>query len=86
MAQIDGHKKGIKIATKLIGLIGGVIILSCVTVAVVSLTVFDSKQMKATEEQIEHSADGAGRVMEDWLVTLNGYAAISSQSTAVIEG
>ena len=86
MAQIDGHKKGIKIATKLIGLIGGVIILSCVTVAVVSLTVFDSKQMKATEEQIEHSADGAARVMEDWLVTLNGYAAISSQSTAVIEG
>ncbi|WP_407426594.1 methyl-accepting chemotaxis protein [Treponema sp.] len=79
------NKKDIQIATKLIGLIGGVILLSCVVVAGVSLIVFDRKQVRATENQLVHSSDGALRVMEDWIVTLKAYAAISSAREDVIE-
>ncbi|WP_294428517.1 methyl-accepting chemotaxis protein [uncultured Treponema sp.] len=71
-------KKDIQIATKLIALIGGVIVLSSVIIAAVSLTVFDRKQVSATEEQLIHSAEGAKSIMDDWLVTLSGYGAITS--------
>ena len=90
MAKIEnnqwvGGKKDVQIATKLIGLIGGVIVFSCVVVAAVTLTVFDKEQVKSTEEQLMHSADGAMRVMDDWLVTLNAYASISASRADVVE-
>ncbi|MBQ3671327.1 MAG: cache domain-containing protein [Treponema sp.] len=80
----DG-KKDVQIATKLIGLISGVIIFSCVVVATVSLTVFDKKQIHDTEAQLVHTATGAQRVLVDWVVTLNGYASITSKRSDVIQ-
>jgi methyl-accepting chemotaxis protein len=82
--MVDEHKKGIKISVKLVSLIAGVILISCISVATVSLTVFSKRQIEATEKQLEHSADGAMRVMEDWLVTLNGYASIASLNADVV--
>ncbi|MBB5217732.1 methyl-accepting chemotaxis protein [Treponema rectale] len=83
--MVENHKKGIKIATKLVSLIAGVILLSCVIVAVVSLSVFSTRQIAATEKQLEHSAEGAMSVMEDWALTLHGYATISSLNTEIIQ-
>ena len=71
-------KKDIQIATKLIALIGGVIIFSSVVAAGLCLTVFDRKQIKATENGLIHTADGAARVLVDWVVTLKGFAYITS--------
>ena len=82
---IDPNAKDIQIATKLIALIGGVIILASVAIATISLVVFDRNQVKATKEQLMHSADGAMRVMEDWLVTLKGYAATTANRGDVFD-
>ena len=81
----EGGKKDIQIQTKLIGLIGGVILVASVAVAAVSLIVFDKNQVKATETQLLHSADGAMRVTEDWLVTLKTCASISARRSDVVE-
>ena len=75
---VDPNAKDIQIQTKLIALIGAVIVFSSVAVATISLMVFDKKQVKATEEQLIHSADGALRIMDDWIVTLKGYAATTA--------
>lgn len=82
---VDPNAKDIQIKTKLIALIGAVIILSSVVVATLSLTVFDRKQITATEKQLHHSSDGALRVMEDWLVTLRACAVISSTRDDIID-
>ncbi len=77
------EKKDIQIVTKLVALIGGVIIFSCVVVAFVSLSVFEHKQIAMEEERLVQTADGASRVMVDWLVTLDTSAAISSDRSDV---
>lgn len=82
---VDPNAKDIQIATKLIALIGGVIILSSIAVALISLTVFDKKQTKVTEEQLFHTSDGAMRVLDDWLLTLKGYAATTANRPEVAE-
>ena len=82
---VEGTKKDIQIETKLIGLIGGVIIAASVAVATISLTVFDRNQVQATEAQLLHSADGAMRVTDDWLLTLKTAASISARRADVVE-
>ena len=81
---VDSKARDIQIQTKLIALIGAVIVASSVLVATVSLTVFDKNQVEATETQLEHSAEGAMRVMLDWLLTLKGYAATTATREDVI--
>ena len=90
MAKIEnnrwvGGKKDIQIQTKLIGLVGGVILVASVAVAAVSLVVFDKNQVAATEAQLLHSAEGAQRVSDDWLVTLKTAASISARRSDVVE-
>ncbi len=81
---VEGQKD-IQIATKLIALIGSVIVLSGVAVAAVSLTVFSVNQTKFTEQQIIQSAKGAVRVLEDWTITLKTAASISADREDVIK-
>ena len=81
---VDPNAKDIQIKTKLIAMVGAVIVLSSVVIATVSLTVFDKKQIAATEAQLLHSADGALRVMDDWLVTLKACAAITAERLDII--
>jgi len=75
---VDPNARDIQIKTKLIALIGGVIVLSSFIVATLSLTVFDKKQVQATEVQLLHSADGALHIMQDWVDTLKNCAAITA--------
>jgi len=82
---VDPNAKDIQIQTKLIALIGGVILVASVAVAAVSLTVFDKNQIAATEAQLLHSADGAMRVTDDWLVTLKTASSISARRSDVVE-
>ena len=67
-------KRNVQIATKLIALIGGVIVFSCFIVTVLCLETFSRRQVAQAEASLIHTADGAQRVMVDWGVTLKGYA------------
>jgi methyl-accepting chemotaxis protein len=81
---VDPNARDVQIKTKLIALVGGVIVLSSLVVATLSLTVFDKKQIQATETQLLHSADGAQLVMKDWLDTLKSCVTITAERLDVI--
>ena len=80
---VDPNARDVQIKTKLIALIGGVIVLSSFIVATLSLTVFDKKQVQATEVQLLHSADGAMHVMNDWIDSLKNCAAITANRSDI---
>ncbi len=77
-------KRDISLQTKLIGLIGGFILLGCSMVAVISLTVFDSKLVKNTQNELKHTEQGAANVMQDWISTLSLSANLLSDSPELI--
>ncbi len=77
------EKKDVQIATKLVALIGGVIIFSCVVVATIAVTVFNKKQFADAESAISHTAEGAARILVDWAITLDYGAAVSANSDEV---
>ncbi|MBQ7168183.1 MAG: cache domain-containing protein [Treponema sp.] len=77
-------KRDISLQTKLIGLIGGFILLSAGLVAVISLTVFDSKLVKNTQNELKYTEQGAANVMQDWISTLSLSADLLSDSPAVL--
>ncbi len=79
----EKQKKDIQIVTKLVGLIGGVIVLSCVIVMSICLTVFDRKQITEEETNLRNTAAGAERILVDWMVTLDSAAAIASNNSDV---
>ncbi len=82
---VNPNARDIQIQTKLIALIGAVIVVSSVIVTTLSLTVFSRNQIQATEKQLVFSADGAMRVMLDWLLTLKGYASTTADREDVID-
>ena len=71
-------KRDIQISTKLLALVGAVIIFSCVVVEVLCLSIFHKRQVAYTEELQVHTSDGAVRVLDDWSITLKGYALITA--------
>ena len=77
------EKKDIQISTKLVALVGAVIVFSCVVVAAITITVFDRKQLRDAENSIVHTAEGAARVLVDWVITLDYGSAISANSDEV---
>ncbi len=77
-------KRNMKLSTKLIGLIGGFILLGCSTVAIISLTVFDSKLVKNTQDELKHTEHGAANVMNDWLATLALSSGLLSSTPYII--
>ena len=77
-------KRDIQLSTKLIALIGGFILLGCSTVAIISLTVFDSKLIKNTQDELKYTEHGAANVMNDWLSTLTGFRSFSACRTSII--
>ncbi len=78
-------KRGIQISTKLLALVGGTVLFSCTIVSFMCLATFARKQMKATEASLSNTAEGAMRVMTDWIVTLKGYSFITSERQDVKE-
>ncbi len=78
-------RRDIRLSTKLIGLIGGFILLGCSIVATISLTVFDSKLIQNTQDELEYTEQGARNVMQDWLSTLALSADLLSETPAVIQ-
>ena len=80
---VDPNAKDIQIKTKLIAMVGAVIVFSSVVAVTLSLTVFDKKQIQSTENQLLHSADGAMHVMQDWVDSLKNCAAITANRSDI---
>ncbi len=77
-------KRNMSLQAKLIGLVGGFILLGCSVVAIVSLTVFDSKLVQNTQDELKYTEHGAKNVMDDWLATLALSADLLSDSPAIV--
>ncbi|MCR5623307.1 MAG: cache domain-containing protein [Treponema sp.] len=78
-------KRDMKLSTKLIGLIGGFILLAAVLVATISLSVFDSKLIKNTQKELTYTEHGAANVMADWVSTLALTANILTDSPYILQ-
>ena len=76
--KLDINKRDIKLSTKLTAIIGGMVIISEVMFTALTLGIFDKNQKAKEEEQLNYTAAGAQRVLEDWVITLNSYSFISS--------
>ena len=83
-------KHGVRIITKLLAMIGGSVFLTALLIAATTLSIFDSGLVKDTEKGVEHTAQGALRVLVDWVATLKGYSIINADredlKTALIDG
>ncbi|MBO7420901.1 MAG: cache domain-containing protein, partial [Spirochaetaceae bacterium] len=78
-------RRGVRLQTKLIGLIGGCILLCCTVVAFVSLTVFDTKLIENTQNELRYTEHGAKNVMQDWVATLTMCSDLLSDVPAVMQ-
>ena len=72
-------KNSMKILTKLVLIVGASILVSCISVAVVSLFMFDKEIMEDTMSQLDYTAYGVEAIMEDWEKTLEGNVKMLSE-------
>ncbi|MBR5580828.1 MAG: hypothetical protein IKW26_05995, partial [Treponema sp.] len=72
-------KNSMKILTKLVLIVGASILVSCISVAVVSLFMFDKEIMEDTMSQLDYTAYGIEAIMEDWEKTLEGNVKMLSE-------
>lgn len=78
-------RRGVRLQTKLIGLIFGSILLCALIVAFVSLTVFDKKLIENTQNELRYTEHGARNVMQDWVSTLVMCSDLLSNTQAVMQ-
>lgn len=78
-------KNNMKISTKLRLIIGASVIVSCLGVCVLSLQVFNSGMVKSTIDDLAHTAEGVGRLLEDRTQQLSGYAGTVAMQREVKE-
>ena len=78
-------RRAMTLQTKLIGLIGGCILLCGIVVAFVSLTVFDKKLIQNTQDELRYTEHGAKNVMQDWISTLALCSDLLSDSPSVMQ-
>ena len=70
--KISSEKKSMKLLTKLVFIVGVSILVSCISVAVVSLFIFDREIMDDTMSQLDYTAYGVEYIMKDWQESLEG--------------
>lgn len=78
------YKKDMQIQTKLLLMIAGFILLSCLLVSVVSLFVFKSQIENNTKTALVSTSDGVLRTLYDWRSCIDGYVAIYSHDKDLI--
>ncbi len=67
------YKKDMTIRTKLMGIIIGAVLLSCIVTAVLSINIYSKKQMEKETHLIDVNATGMLRVIDEWRVQLVQY-------------
>ena len=76
-------KKDISLKAKLIGMIGGAVLVGVFVTGYVALTVFDKGLLASTMEDLGHTADGVSYTLSDWNDNLNHYSGILSREAAI---
>ncbi|MCR5761766.1 MAG: cache domain-containing protein [Treponema sp.] len=76
-------RRNIRLSTKLISLVGGFILVGCTVVAIISLSVFDSKVIQNTQDELQYTAKGAQKVMDDWIKSLSASGDFMADAPAV---
>ena len=78
-------KKNIPLKAKLIGMIGGAVLVGVFVTGYVALTVFDRGLLTSTIDDIAHTADGVSYTLDDWNDNINRYALVLSRESEVVE-
>ncbi|MBP3366229.1 MAG: cache domain-containing protein [Treponema sp.] len=78
------YKKDMQIQTKLLFMIAGSILLSCLLVSAVSLFVFKHEVELNTRNGLEATSDGVMRTLYDWKSCIGGYSAIYARDKDIM--
>lgn len=78
-------KRDMQIITKLVGIIAGAVIISCVAVAFVTLMILDNGIVKNTSEGLVHTGDGVDLTLQDWTKNVRQYAELLSTGPEIRE-
>ena len=81
--KISSEKKSMKLLTKLVLIVGASILVSCISVAVASLLIFDREIMEDTISQLDYTAYGVQYILEDWQVSLEGDVKMLSEQEEI---
>ena len=76
-------KRNMSITAKLLGIIIGAVALGTISVGITALEIFDRGLYKNTTDGLEHTAQGAIRVLDDWIATLKSDARLMSDRNVV---
>lgn len=78
------YKKDMQIQTKLLLMIAGFILLSCLLVSAVSLFVFKYEVELNTKNGLVSTSDGVLRTLYDWRSCIDGYSAIYARDKDIV--
>ncbi|MCR4630282.1 MAG: cache domain-containing protein [Treponema sp.] len=76
-------KKNISLKTKLLGMIGGAVLVGVCITGYVALTVFDKGLLSSTIEDLGHTADGVTYTLDDWNDNINHFSVILSRENEI---
>ena len=77
-------KKNIPLKTKLIGMIGGAVLVGVFTTGTLALSVFDHGLLESTIEDLGHTADGVAYTLNDWTDNLNIFSTVISREPVLV--
>ena len=84
--RFDPHPKhNVQILTKLVGLIAFGVAFGSVSIGIISLLIFDRGQIKNTENELLHTADGVQYIVTDWQDNIYRYGDILSSSAEICD-
>jgi len=78
-------KKNLSIKAKLMGLLAGSVILSCVVVLLASIRIFNKNLVEQERERIEYNTTGVMHIIDDWKLQLHQYGYLFSINTEFAE-
>ena len=79
----ENPKKNISLKTKLLGMIGGAVLVGVFITGYVALTVFDKGLLSSTIDDLGHTADGVSYTLEDWNDNINHFSVILSRESEI---
>ena len=78
-------KQSMKVLTKLVLIVGASILVSCISVAVVSLFMFNKEIMEDTMSQLDYTAYGVEYILKDWQESLEGNVQMLSEQVEIYD-
>ena len=79
----ENPKKNISLKAKLLGMIGGAVLVGVFVTGYVALTVFDKGLLSSTIDDLGHTADGVIYTLDDWNDNINHFSVILSRENEI---